>query len=143
MARHRVGPRPRESGREVKKLKELFQVFMFRVYVLLHLIQLPRWAIGSFYMALMVGYNELAKQQEKLGQKAICRAMLQIVTRAAQQIGITGPVMLPGNRELLRIEVPDAVYDLVFRESDIELMRDTVARFDACELLTDEKASER
>jgi hypothetical protein len=107
-----------------------FHWFLFRWTAIYYMMKVPKWCIGSIFLAVIIGYNELAKMQTELGQKAICRAMKRISTIAATQLGITEPEFT-GNYIVLSVSVDCHLPDLEFRESDIELMRGVVAKYDS------------
>jgi hypothetical protein len=115
----------------IRKFKALLAGFFFRLHVISHLTHLPRWSIASFYYAIIIGYNELAKMQTELGQRVICRTMRKLAIDAAASLGLIEPNWLPGNEIVLTIATGNAMPNLEFRESDIALMRIYLAELDA------------
>lgn len=109
----------------------LAHALVFRLSVLRYMLSVPRWALSSIFFAVIIGYNELTKQQTDLGQKAMCRLMRRVAEDAAASLGIVEKVPFFGNRIILEVKPDDRIPPLEFRESDIELMRATVAKFDA------------
>ena len=91
--------------------------------------------IRQYYLwrdiALVYGWNELAKMQDILGQKMFCR-MESFV--AEERVRKTGLATIPRNRENPVIITVDSNWRtpaMQFRESDYELMRKALAEHDA------------
>jgi hypothetical protein len=96
------------------------------------LSRLPPWLIQHICVAQIIGWNELAKMQGELQQKAICRAMRTATIAAAKAVGIRGLPTFTGNPVVLEIGMPGhTIPPLEFRESDWELMRAALAEHDA------------
>jgi hypothetical protein len=113
------------------KIKRLFAGVFFRLHVAAMLFRLPAWLINHIFAAQILGWNELAKMQVELSQRAICRAMKRATTEAAKSIGIKTLPSYYGNPVVLEIEMPGhAIPPLEFRESDWELMRAALAEHD-------------
>lgn len=85
-----------------------------------------RWSV----VALVIGWNELAKQQQTIGQKAVCRCMRKLAQDLALEANIMDVPMF-GNPIVFTIPIGAALPELEFRESDIELMRRAVAEHDS------------
>jgi hypothetical protein len=111
-------------------VKRLLARFFYRIHLVILVTGVPRWAISSLWAALIIGYNELAKQQTQLGQKAVCRSMRKIAIDSAGSFGLVVPPMI-GNPITFTISMPEAVPPIEFRESDWEMMRKELAAHDA------------
>lgn len=81
-------------------------------------------------IAQMIGFNELAKSHERLGDKVyfrLCRDILHDVHVAEGN----NPLFAPKDEPLVTIEVPGEMRRTIeFGPSDIEAMRVAVAEYD-------------
>jgi hypothetical protein len=92
-------------------------------------------------VALCLGYNELAKQAENLGEKVYFR----LLRDAAQErfIELGGKTILSPEDPALTLEVGKGMPCVRFRPQDIELMRATVAAHDALAARSGDKETSR
>jgi len=114
-------------------IRGFFAGIVCRLYVFAMIWKLPPWLLQHVVAAQILGWNELAKMQIELSQKAICRAMRAATIRAAKDIGIKAEHIpsFHGNPTVLEIEMPGhSIPPLEFRESDWELMRVALAKHD-------------
>lgn len=79
--------------------------------------------------ALVYGFNELAKMQETLGAKAYYRLLRDNAEKRFLALG--GEKFMSGDPPIATIQIPGSPQHIVFRPMDIELMRQTVAEWDA------------
>jgi hypothetical protein len=80
-------------------------------------------------MAIALGYNELAKAADVLGEKVWFR--LARDNAEAQFIALGGYKVFTDEANALEIQVPGAPFYVKFRKQDIEAMRAVVAAHDA------------
>lgn len=84
------------------------------------------------FIAMALGYNELATRQAKtLGQKVYFRMARDSALLEVERRGGSVPMADPPGEEVLRLEDVGGPPHVVFRERDIELMREAVAAYDA------------
>lgn len=88
-----------------------------------------RWAAAAYCL----GYNELAKQAQSLGEKVFFRLARDSAVKAFVELGGVSP--FAEEPTILELELPDAMPRIKFRAQDIELMRAAVQQWD------DEKGS--
>lgn len=81
------------------------------------------------YAALTIGFNELAKLHTVLGEKVYFRLLREAAQEKFVESG--GNRFITVEDGILTIEVPGGPPHVVFREQDIELMREVVAKHDA------------
>lgn len=81
------------------------------------------------HIALVIGYNELAKQGQTLGEKLYYRLFRDHSEEAFIKMG--GHKILTRDDGICEIDVPGHTPHIVFTASDIELMRAAVAEHDA------------
>jgi hypothetical protein len=79
-------------------------------------------------LALIWGYNELAKMVETLGEKVYCRMARDFAEQEYIKLG--GRLNKEKQDEVILIINGDTFPFIKFREKDIELMRKTVEEFD-------------
>jgi len=82
------------------------------------------------YAAMTVGYNEMAKMQPTLPGKMFCRAMRREAEKCYREAG-GKQTFLNGMGELRELTLSVIAEPMMFIESDIELMRQLVADYDA------------
>jgi len=78
------------------------------------------------FFAMMIGRNELAKQQDTLGGKTMCRLARDMAEKEYIKNGGDGQLA----REPSILTLPGSVVPIIFTKADIELMRETVRKFD-------------
>lgn len=83
---------------------------------------IEKWCL----IAQVLGFNELAKQQDTLGRKVFCRLARNSAERKLQGLG----VKLEISHDKVILTLSDYVPHIEFTEKDIELMRKEVARRD-------------
>jgi hypothetical protein len=79
--------------------------------------------------ALVFGFNELARMQQTLGQKLTCRIMRDAAEKQFRAAG--GTIELINHEQVLTL--PLGIGPVEFLPSDIEMMRQVVAEYDAKE----------
>jgi hypothetical protein len=90
-------------------------------------------------IGLCIGLNELAKMSKTLDEKAYYRLMRDNAVEDLKEMGANGGVSPFAEDEyVLEFDVPDVRPKLRFRESDIEAMRLTVARYDVSKAEVDQ-----
>ena len=87
-----------------------------------------RWS-QHIYVALVFGYNELARRAETLGEKAFYRMARERANEDAEKLGVGVDI----GDTVTVLTLPGGPPHIVFRDVDIELMRCTVAEHDAKE----------
>lgn len=81
------------------------------------------------YVALTIGFNELAKQHPTLGEKVYFRLLRDTAERKHVEHG--GQPFITRADGVMEIQIPGGPPHVVFREQDIEGMRAVVAAHDA------------
>ncbi len=76
-------------------------------------------------LAAMLGYNELAKKADTLGSKCYFRFIRDAAQEKFIELGGNSDVFTKEDY-IMKIEVNQGMPYVVFREQDIELMRDTI-----------------
>ena len=76
--------------------------------------------------AQVIGFNELAKQQETLGQKVFCRLARNSAEAELRKLGVQWEI----TQDKVVLTLKDHVPHIEFTDNDIELMRAEVARRD-------------
>jgi hypothetical protein len=84
-----------------------------------------RWAAA----AMCLGFNELAKLGKTLGEKTYSRMMCAAAEEQFVKLG--GNRMFQEEPSVVVLETDDGLPWIKFRECDIELMREAVAKHDA------------
>jgi hypothetical protein len=101
------------------------------IYALRELVHRIRLALLWRYLALVYGWNELARQQDTLGAKLMCRRQS---IEAESRVNGSGLAVVPRSREnpiTITIDSRWRCPEIQFRESDWELMRAALAKHDA------------
>ena len=80
-------------------------------------------------IALVYGWNELAKHQDSIGRKMFCRMMRAQAEKAVIATGHAGVPMDGSNPVTFTLDAP--VPGIEFRESDWKLIRKALAEHDA------------
>lgn len=118
----------------LRKIRLVLAGITLRFRALTLISRLPLWLINHIFAAQIIGWNELAKMQVDVRQKAICRAMKTATIEGAKTIGIK-PENIPafgGNPVTFELSMPGhGIPPLEFRESDWELIRAALAQHDA------------
>jgi hypothetical protein len=78
------------------------------------------------YAALVYGFNEMAKHQITLGQKMTCRILCENAKELLLATGCCEPEDDGTNPVVLVISGDGNIPQLIFRESDWELMREAL-----------------
>lgn len=81
------------------------------------------------YIATAMGYNELAKLTDVLGEKVYYRLMREQYQKKLTEAG--GQMLFAQDEGVCSIEVPGEAFRIKFLESDIAAMRQAVADYDA------------
>jgi hypothetical protein len=79
-----------------------------------------RWAAAAYCL----GYNELAKQAQNLGEKVFFRLARDSAVKSFIELGGNAP--FTEEPTVLELELPDQMPRIKFRAQDIELMRAAV-----------------
>jgi hypothetical protein len=82
-------------------------------------------------LALSLGYNELAKLGKQLGDKVYFRLLRDASLKNFVEAGGHDTVFARESEPVMTITVDRAMPHILFRERDIELMRECVAKHDA------------
>lgn len=82
-------------------------------------------------LALSLGYNELAKLGQRLGDKVYFRLLRDQSLKNFVGAGGHDTVFAKESEPVVTITVDRAMPHILFRERDIELMRECVAQHDA------------
>lgn len=82
------------------------------------------------HLALCLGYNELAKMGKQLGDKVYFRLLRQQAQERFIEVGGHGNVFAEESEAIVTIEVSHGFPRILFRERDIEMMRDAVHAHD-------------
>lgn len=80
------------------------------------------------HIAMVYGFNELARNAETLGEKVAFRLMVSKIEEWLVAHGVTIP---KSSDNSVVLEIPCGPMTMQFRESDLELMRAAVAKLDA------------
>ena len=114
-----------------KTITRFIVALFFRLTMAIRALTMPRWFLVSSIHALIYGWNEMARNQTSIGQRVLCRQMLNMCTDTAKRFGLVEVPMLSDNGIVLEIVLNGEVPPLIFRESDWELMRNALEKHDA------------
>ena len=79
-------------------------------------------------LALIIGYNELAKKVERLGEKVYCRLLIQ---KFHEEYIAHGGVLEMKEGEQVLVTLRESPPHILLYPRDIELMRKAIAEHDA------------